>query len=163
MACDWVCVIVGERPGGHEDGVGGRVIGRRRPDPAADLAVRHEVVGIDDLALLGAGDGHLQQLALDQRVVAVAGDADVGVVADDQRAGPVVVRPGLAVVAGVDLPQDGAGAGVERVEVRAAAADVDHPVHHRGGRGDADRAGVAAGVGGDARCRSSRSASRWWC
>src|SRR5712675_1803878 len=50
---------------------------------AADLAVRHEVVGRDDLSLLRPRDRDLQHLALDKRVVAVARDADVGVVADD--------------------------------------------------------------------------------
>ncbi len=140
--------VVVQRAGGDEDGVGRRVICRRRPDAAADLAVRHEVVGVDDLALLRARDAYLQQLALDQRVVAVAGDPDVGVVAHDQRARPVVVGAGLAVVPGVDLPQDVARCRVKRVPVRPAAAHVEHAVHDRRRGGDPVVHRVASGVVG---------------
>ena len=149
-------VVAGQGAGGDEDPVGGRVVGRRGPHPPPDLAVGDEVVGGHD-GLGGQAD--LEQLALDQRVVAVRGDAHIGVAVHDERAGPVVVGPGLAVVAGVDAPQDGPGGGVERVPVGAATAHVDHAVEHGGRRGDPDGGRVAPRVGGDARGWSSTGRS----
>ena len=140
--------MVVERAGGHEDRVGGRVIRRRRPYAAADLAIGHEAVGVDDLPLLSTGDGDLQELALNERVVAVAGDPDVGVVAHDEGAGPVVVRALRAVVPGEHLPQDVPGRGVEGVPAGVAAAHVEHPVHHRCGRRDAEVDRIAVGIRG---------------
>src|SRR6202011_6296262 len=94
------------------------------------------------------GQADLQQLALHQRVVAVAGDADVREAVVDERAGPVVVGASNAVVAGEDLPEDGAGVGVERVPERVTTADVHHTVlHGRAGRHPRGHGVAAVGVG----------------
>ena len=145
--------VVVEGPGGGKDGGrGGRgVEGGRGPHPAAQLPVGHEVVGVDDGV---GGQADLEELALDQRVVAVGGHPDVGHTVVDEGAGPVVVGPGLGVVTGVDAPLDGAGRGVEGVPVGAAPAHIDGAVDHTGRRGDPDGGGVAPRVGGDPQARA---------
>ena len=78
---------------------------------------------------------------LGAKSVTKAGDANVGEVAHDQGARPVIVAAGGAVVAGEDTPKHGAGIGIEGIPVGIAAAHVHHAVLHRGRRGDARRRG----------------------
>src|ERR1035437_6105711 len=96
------------------DRVGGGVYRGRGPDPTADLSGRDEVGGRDHEM---GGEIDPQQLALDERAVTQARDPDVGRVAHDERAAPVVVAAGGAVVAGRDAPEHGPGGGVESIPV----------------------------------------------
>src|SRR5207237_9569801 len=118
------------RAGRYEDRVRARIQAWRGPESGSDAAVRHRLECVDDLL---RGEADLEELTLDERAVAEAGDADICITVVEERAGPVVM-PGSG-VAGENAPEDGAGRSVQCVPIGIAAADIHHPARDRGGRG----------------------------
>src|SRR4029078_4650170 len=83
-------------------------------------------------------------LSLDKGAIAEAGDADVCRSVVEQRARPVVVAPGGAVIPCVHTPENGAGRRVERIPVRVPSADVKNSVLDGRRRGHAGTGRIGA-------------------
>ena len=96
-------------------------------DAVADGGRRdHPAVVVVDVPLFFAG------LRVDRVEVAVAAAEVHDASSHRRRARDADLVVDLGIVARLKAPEDGAGRGVQRVEVAVPAPDVDHPVHDRG-------------------------------